>query len=201
MGTVRGTAVRIGFVVLAAGLAAGLSACTTTEGTSAFSDPQTFEREVMTGTLQGLGLLGRPPVEGDVQNRGPLVVPRDTSTLPPPAERVAGQIPEDSANVSVNLTGLSAAEVEQLRNIRVADLATPSGRPLSDSELAQLRSRLSEAGISVQASGRRPLYMPPEEYFTVIGGRDYVCLASNGNLVPIDDPSCPPEVRAALLAR
>ena len=35
----------------------GLSACTTTEGTNAFSDFGTFEREVMTSTAQGVGLV------------------------------------------------------------------------------------------------------------------------------------------------
>ncbi len=42
-------------IVLLTGV--GLSACTTTEGTNAFTDFGTFEREVMTSTAQGIGLV------------------------------------------------------------------------------------------------------------------------------------------------
>ena len=40
-------------------LAFGLGACTTVEGTNALTDIATFEREVATETLQGLGMLER----------------------------------------------------------------------------------------------------------------------------------------------
>ena len=38
---------------------AALAACTTVEGTNAFKDGETFEREVLTSTAQGIGLLPR----------------------------------------------------------------------------------------------------------------------------------------------
>jgi hypothetical protein len=49
--------------------------------------------------------------------------------------------------------------------------------------------------------GPRPLYLPPEEYFTTVQGKDTVCLAADGAIVPINDKACPPEVRKALLAQ
>ncbi len=41
----------------------GLAACTTVEGTNAFKDGNTFEREVMSETLRGLGVLEREEKE------------------------------------------------------------------------------------------------------------------------------------------
>ena len=38
-------------------LSAGLGACTTVEGTNALTDVGTFEREVATETLKGLGMV------------------------------------------------------------------------------------------------------------------------------------------------
>ena len=49
--------------------------------------------------------------------------------------------------------------------------------------------------------GPRPLYLPPEEYFTTVKGQDTVCLAANGEIVPVTDKACPAEVRKALQAK
>jgi len=62
----------------------GLSACTTTEGTNAFTSAQTFETEVMDKTAAGLGLIPQEVKPDPTNPRGPLVMPKDTKTLPPP---------------------------------------------------------------------------------------------------------------------
>jgi hypothetical protein len=48
-------------------------------------------------------------------------------------------------------------------------------------------------------TGARPLILPPDEYFTTsAAGNTLVCLAKNGDLVSINDPACPDEIRRAL---
>jgi hypothetical protein len=97
--------------------------------------------------------------------------------------------------VQIDTAGLSDEDLKRLRNARVVDLRTLSGRPLTDAEAKQLTARMTAAQLK---SGPRPLYLPPDEYFTVVGGKDTVCLAKNGDLVPLNDESCPPEIRKAL---
>lgn len=181
--------------VLLAGL--GLSACTTTEGTSAVSDFGTFEREVMTSTLQGLGVIDREVKEETGQRRAPLVMPKTASLPPPSTETKTAMLPEDSGTVQIDTTGLSEEDLKRLRNARVVDLRTLSGRPLTETEARQLTARMTAAQVK---GGPRPLYLPPDEYFTVVGGKDMVCLAKNGDLVPLDDKACPEEIRKALRA-
>jgi hypothetical protein len=50
-------------------------------------------------------------------------------------------------------------------------------------------------------NGKRPLYLPPDEYFTRVGDADLVCAVGNGELVSINDPKCPEEVRKAIRAQ
>ena len=179
-------------------LGLGVSACTTTEGTNAMTDFGTFEREVMTSTLQGLGMVDRQEKEETNQRRAPLVLPKQTASLPAPAtETSAALLPADSSNVQIDMSGLSEEDLKRLRNARVVDLRTLSGRPLTDVEARQLTARMTAAQLK---SGPRPLYLPPDEYFTVVGGKDMVCLAKNGDLVPLSDKSCPAEIRKALQA-
>jgi len=187
---------RTGLLALALALSLGVGACTTTEGTNALTDITTFEREVMTSTLQGLGMIEREEKEETNLRRAPLVLPKQTASLPPPAvEANADRLPVDSTNVQIDTTNLSEADLKRLRNARVVDLRTLSGRPLTDVEAKQLTARMSAAQLK---SGPRPLYLPPDEYFTVVGGQDLVCLAKNGDLVPLGDRSCPAEIRKAL---
>lgn len=184
--------------VLGLALAAALAACTTVEGTNALTDFGTFEREVMTSTVQGLGLVPQAADKEDPNARAPLVLPRDTSALPPPTQSAAAQLPADNANPRIDTAGLSAADIQRLRNARVVDLNTYSGRPLTEAEAKALTARMTAAGVNVSTSNQRPLYLPPERYFTVVGGRDMVCQAPGGQLVPLDDPRCPEEIRRAL---
>ena len=51
-----------------------LSACVTAEGTNAMVDPGTFEREVMTSTLQGLDIVPQDQKPVSTERRGPLVL-------------------------------------------------------------------------------------------------------------------------------
>jgi hypothetical protein len=104
-------------------------------------------------------------------------------------------LPVDSGKVQIDSTGLTEEDIKRLRNARVVDLRTLSGRPLTDVEARQLTARMKAARLK---SGPRPLYLPPEEYFTTVKGQDLVCLAKNGDLVPLTDASCPPEIRKAL---
>lgn len=187
---------RIGLLALALLLGLGVAACTTTEGTNAMTDFGTFEREVMTSTLQGLGMVERQEKEELSTRRAPLALPKQTASLPPPAEGTkTALLPADSSNVQIDTSGLSEEDLKRLRNARVVDLRTLAGRPLTDLEARQLTARMTATQLK---GGPRPLYLPPDEYFTVVGGQDLVCLAKNGDLVPLSDKSCPAEIRKAL---
>jgi hypothetical protein len=93
---------------------------------------------------------------------------------------------------------LTEADLQRLRNARVVDLRSVAGRPLTDAEARALQSRMSAANIDVRINSKRPLYMPPDEYFTRVGDADLICSAPGGALVSINDPKCPEEVRKAL---
>lgn len=181
-------------ILLAAG---GLSACTTTEGTNAFTDIGTFEREVMTSTAQGLGLVPREEKPDPTNPRGPLVLPKDGQALPAPSEDTkVAMLPADSSTVKVDTTGLTPADLERAKRTKVVSLQTPDGRPLTASELQALTARMKEFRVSKQ----RSIYTPSEQYFQVgTSTQDLVCLAANGSLVSVNDPACPPEIRKALL--
>jgi hypothetical protein len=175
-----------------------LSACTTVEGTNAMTDIGTFEREVMSETLKGMGMIPReekPELDGS--RRAPLVLPKDGTALPSPTEDTAvAALPEDSGTVQIDASNLTREELRLLRNARVVDLRSVSGRPLTEQEAKQLTARMV---MAKNYTGPRPLVLPPDEYFTVTPqGNTLVCLAANGELVRVDDPNCPPEIRRAL---
>lgn len=187
----------IASVALVAGV--GLGACTTVEGTNALSDIGTFEREVAINTLEGLGIVPQKTKEPIKTPRAPLVLPKDGQSLPTPQEqKLASLLPEDSDKVQIDASNLTEEEIKRLRNARVVDLTTQSGRPLTEAETRKLTARMTAERIKAGKT-KRPLYLPPEHYYTVTtSGQDLVCLAANGDLVKLDDPTCPPEIRAAL---
>ncbi|HEY8594243.1 MAG TPA: hypothetical protein VIL84_03280 [Devosiaceae bacterium] len=184
-------------VALAAGVlmvAIGLAGCTTVEGTNALVDPATFERDVMTETLTGLGVIDRqqkPPLD---QPRAPLAMPKNTDVLPPPTKEDTSMLPENSDKVKIDTTGLTQEDLNRLRNAKVVDLNTISGRPLTDEEARKLTARMKAYRVGKD----RPLYLPPESYFTTVNGQDLICLANNGDLVPLTDPNCPQDIKDAL---
>jgi hypothetical protein len=192
---------RAGLLSLALILPAALAGCTTTEGTNALSDVATFERDVAIDTMQGMGMMDREKKDENIQPRGPLVLPKDAS-LPPPvdakSDTAEALLPVDTKNPQIDARNLSDEDIKRLRNARVVDLHTLDGRPLTDVEAKQLAGKFAGARMK---GGPRPLYLPPEEYFTTVKGKDTVCLAANGELVPLDDKACPPEVRKALAAQ
>lgn len=193
---------RAGMLSLGIVLGLGLAACTTTEGTNALTDVGTFEREVMSETLRGMGMLEREEKPELESRRGPLVLPKGGVPLPDPKDaeddKVADLLPKDSSTVQIDTTGLSEDDMKRLRNARVVDLRTLDGRPLTEEESRKLTARMTAAKLK---GGARPLYLPPEQYFTTVKGQDMVCLAPNGELVPLTDKSCPPEIRKALAAQ
>lgn len=193
----RGGLLTVGLV-----LGLGLSACTTTEGTNALTDVGTFEREVLTETMKGMGMMDREEKPENAERRGPLVLPKSSASLPQPqdakGDKAASLIPEDSSRVQIDTSNISEADLKRLRNARVVDLRTLSGRPLTEVETKQLTARMTAAKLK---GGPKPLYLPPDEYYTTVKGQDMVCLAANGELVPLTDKSCPPEVRKALAAK
>ena len=193
------TGQRIASVALLLLVAGGLSACTTTEGTNAFTDIATFEREVMTSTAQGVGLVPKEEKPEPTNPRGPLVLPKSGQALPAPTEDTAvAMLPEDSDSVKVDSTGLSDADLARAKRTKVVSLQTPDGRPLTATELKALTARMKEFRVSQN----RSIYTPPEEYFTVTANQqDLVCLAAGGDLVSVNDPACPPEIRKALLKK
>lgn len=180
-------------------VAVGLSACTTTEGTNAFTSADTFEREVMTSTAQGLGLVPKEVKPDPTNPRAPLVLPKSTANLPAPTEdTVAAELPVDSDLVKVDASGLTQDELNRARHARVVDLNTPDGRPLTQAELNKLTAKMKAYRIS----DKRSIFVPPEQYFELSGNKeDLVCLAPGGDLVPVSDPTCPLEIRKALLKK
>jgi hypothetical protein len=185
-------------LALAATLALG--ACTTVEGTNALTDFGTFERDVLNTTARGVGLIpGDPPKEDITAARAPLVLPRDGKNLPAPSAQVAAaQLPANSNTVQIDTSNLSEADIQRLRNAKVVDLRSLSGRPLTPEEARALTARMSAAGMQVAGTASRPLYLPPDEYFTRVGSADLVCRTPAGELVPLSDRRCPEEVRRAL---
>jgi hypothetical protein len=173
-----------------------LSACTTTEGTNAMTDFGTFEREVMTSTLQGFGMVPKEVKEETNQRRGPLVLPKDTSSLPAPSTQTqVAALPQDSDKVQIDASGLTEEDIKRLRNARVVDLRTLAGRPLTEEETRRLTARMTAARLQ---SKPRPLYLPPEEYFTTVDGKDLVCMTKSGELVPVTHRDCPYEIQKAI---
>lgn len=193
-------ATKIGLAALAVLAPMLLSACTTVEGTNAMTDFGTFEREVMNTTARGVGLIpGDPPKEDLTQARAPLVLPKGGTALPAPSTQVAAaQLPADSNTVRIDTSGLTEADLANLRKARVVDLRSIGGRPLTEDEARALTARMTAAGMNVSATGSRPLYLPPAEYFTRVGDANLVCRAANGDLVPLNDARCPEDVRKAL---
>lgn len=193
---------RAGLVSAVLLMGAALSACTTVEGTNAMTDVGTFEREVMTSTLQGLSMVPKGTKSETLEARGPLVLPKPGSAAPvPQTETKVAMLPVDSAKVQIDTSNLSEADITRLRNARVVDLRSLSGRPLTDAEARQLTARMNAANMATTGSTKKPLYIPPDEYFTSIGGKDLICATPNGELVQLNDPRCPPAIRKALQQR
>jgi hypothetical protein len=188
---------RGGLIALTLVAALGLSACTTVEGTNALTDAGTFEREVMSETARGLGIIPRDEKEETNVRRGPLVLPRDTATLPAPTQATTSVLPPNSDTVQIDTSNLTEDDLQRLRNARVVDLRSIAGRPLTEDEARRLTARMQAANMAQTQTTNRPLYLPPEEYFTTVGDQQLVCLAGNGDIVPLTDPSCPAEVRNA----
>lgn len=194
---------RTGLAPLGLLLAVALSACTTVEGTNALTDFGTFEREVMMTTARGVGLVpGEAPKEDLTNARAPLVLPASGQAAPPPApETAVAQLPVNSDSVQIDTSNLTEADLTRLRNAKVVDLRSVAGRPLTEQETRTLVARMQAANMDVSTTnGKRPLYLPPEEYFTRVGDADLVCAVGNGELVSINDPKCPESVRKAIRA-
>ncbi len=177
----------------------GLSACTTTEGTNAFTSPQTFETEVMDKTAQGLGLIPAPVKPDPTNPRGPLVIPRDTNVLPPPeTDTKVAELPVDNSQPQIDTNGLSQSDIERLRHVRVVDVNTPR-RPSAD------RRRVADADLAHEGLHAQFEALDLHPARAVFLGRrrqkDLVCLAKDGDLVSVNDPNCPLEIRNALLKK
>src|SRR5690606_36368178 len=162
------TLTRAGMAALGLVLAVALSACTTVEGGNALTDFGTFESEVMTTTARGVGLLPGEAPKADITNaRAPLVLPASGQALPAPAKEAAlAQLPVNSDTVRIDTTNLTEADMQRLRNAKVVDLRSLSGRPLTEQEARTLTARMRAANMSVSTISKRPLYLPPDEYFT-----------------------------------
>lgn len=195
---VRGKFSKLALATSALVLALSLGGCVTVEGTNALVSAETFEREVATETLKGLGVIEREKKGSIKTPRAPLALPKDSSILPPPTVISTALLPEDSDNVQIDASGLTEEDIKRLRNARVVDLRTLSGRPLTEAESRKLIARMQAARVEISQNVTRPLYLPADEYFTVMGDVNLICLAENGDLVSLNDPRCPPEIRAAL---
>ena len=178
-----------------------LAACTTVEGTNALTDVATFEREVMTSTARGVGLVdSEAPKEDLTQARAPLVLPRDAGALPSPTQSAAAQLPANSDQVRIDTANMSEADIARLRNAKVVDMRSLSGRPLTPEESQKLTARMQGANMQVTTNGQRPLYLPPDEYFTRVGDADLLCRTPSGEVVSLRDRRCPADLRRAIEA-
>ncbi len=195
---IRGKLAKLALAAFALALSATLAGCVTVEGTNALVNAETFEREVATETLKGLGIIDRENKETIKVPRAPLVLPKDKTALPAPTDRNVAALPQDSDKVQIDTSGLTDEDIKRLRNARVVDLRTIGGRPLTEAESRKLIARMKAARIELSQNVARPLYLPPDEYFTVVGDVNLICLAKNGDLVSLKDPRCPPEIRKAL---
>jgi hypothetical protein len=177
-----------------------LAACTTAEGTNALVDPATFEREVMTSTLQGLDIVPQDAPKPDPSRRAPLVLPKQVASLPPPTSKASdvAALPKDSDNPQVSTAGLTDADLQRLRNARVVDLRSLNGRPLTDQERKQITARMAASTQVANSDGSRPLTLPPASYFSSYKGKDTVCRANDGTLVALSDARCPAQIRNAM---
>lgn len=193
-------AARAGLAALALVATLAVAACTTVEGTNALTDFGTFEREVMNSTARGVGLIPGGDTKEDLTNaRAPLVLPKSTADLPAPVTQrtAAAQLPVDSNTVRIDTSNLTQDDIERLRNARVVDMRSLSGRPLTEAEARQITARMQAANMAVTVNNTRPLYLPPADYFTRVGDAQLVCRAGNGELVPLNDTRCPEDVRRA----
>lgn len=194
------TAARVKLVVVGLVAALALSACTTMEGTNAFKDFGTFERDVLNQTARGVGLIpGDAPKEELTNARAPLALPRSAGALPAPQQATAvAQLPQDSNTVRIDTTNMSQDDITRLRNARVVDMRTLSGRALTEDEARQLTARMQKNNMAVTASNSRPLYLPPAEYFTRVGDAQLVCRTPSGEIVSLRDSRCPADVRRSI---
>ncbi|MBU1176129.1 MAG: hypothetical protein KKH72_12060 [Alphaproteobacteria bacterium] len=181
-------------------LAAALPACTTIEGTNALVDIGTFEREVGRETLKGLGVIDRETKAPIESPRGLLALPKSGAAVSPPGEAPDySALPEDSDTPKIDSTGLTDADLVRIRKIIVFDGRADSGRKLTNAEIAQLTRNIESGRLRLITDAEAPLWVPDESYFTTkVGGQEAICLAPNGDLVSIDDPACPPEIRQQL---
>ncbi|WP_156458279.1 hypothetical protein [Devosia epidermidihirudinis] len=194
-----GGVTRIGLASLGLVFAIALSACTTVEGGNALTDVGTFEREVMSSTARGFGLIpGEAPKAGITTARAPLVLPKGNALPAPAPETALAQLPANSDTVRIDTSNLSEADITRLRNAKVVDMRSLAGRPLTEAEARALTARMQAANVAITVNGKRPLYLPPEEYFTRVGNADLVCSIGNGQVVSLNDPKCPESVRKAL---
>lgn len=196
-----GAVSRIGSAALGLVLALALAACTTVEGGNALTDFGTFEREVMNTTARGVGLIpGETPKEEPTSPRAPLVLPASGQALPSPTTAVAtAQLPANSDTVRIDTANLSEADIQRLRNAKVVDLRSLAGRPLTEQEARTLTARMQKNNLDVRVNtADRPLYMPPDEYFTRVGDAELVCSIGNGEVVSLNDTRCPEELRKAI---
>ena len=196
----RASLSRAGLASMGLLLALALAGCTTVEGTNAMTDVGTFEREVLKPTAAGVGLIpGDAPKQDLTAARAPLVRPKGGQALPAPTTQVAAaQLPANSDTVRIDASGLTEADIQRLRNARVVDLRSVSGRPLTPEEARQITARMQAANMTVSTASERPIYLPPDEYFTRVGNAELVCSTPQGELVSVNDQRCPADVRKAL---
>jgi hypothetical protein len=189
----------VGFAGALVVMAAALGACTTIEGTNALSDFGTFEREVGQETLKGLGVIPQETKAPIKTPRGKLALPKEGVEVAPPSEETeTAMIPTDQDKAKIDTAGLSDEDIKRIRSIVVFDGMASSGRKLTDAEIAQITQNVQAGRLRIQ-QGEAPLWVPDQSYFTTqVGGQEAVCLAANGDLVSINDPACPPEIRKQL---
>jgi hypothetical protein len=158
------------------------------------------ERPIETSAMAAKAAI-RAPVKPDPTDlRAPLVLPKDTRDLPPPqtANADVAALPVDNTKPNIDTAGMSQADIERARHARVVDINTPDGRPLTAAELKTLTAKMK----SFTLSSKRSIFTPPEQYFSLDNNQqDLVCLSKTGDLVSVNDPSCPVEIRNALLKK
>lgn len=198
LASTKSTSLRILSAGASIAILALTAACTTVEGGNAFVDGETFGREVIDATVIGLGLKAKVYKDVPANEHAPLVLPKEGTVAAPSEGRVA-ELPENSDKVVIDPNKVTPEMVRRIRQARVIDSIDVSGdRPLTPAEMKFISERVRQARLTFQQNREVTLFEPPKAYFTSLGGSDFVCLATDGDLVLLDDPKCPPEIRAAL---
>ena len=148
--------------------------------------------------LVGMGLSACTTTEGTNAFASPQTF--ETEVMDKTAQGL-GLIPTPVKPDPTNLRGplVLPKDTKDLPPPQTADAET-AALPVDDTKPKIDTTGLSAADI--EHAKKRSIFTPPEQYFSLDNNQqDLVCLSKTGDLVSVNDPSCPVEIRNALLKK